>query len=889
MMRAHLKYVISFLNFASSKHLLRKTISFLLIVALIYPDLAKAMQDEIGEVAPLPIAAQKPQPNKKIRESDDEEALSQTPPLIDGTDTHSGDSSSSPEKQDKPLMKAAHSPVFDTLRSLPFLSDDSDPSTESPRSPIVDKRRDSSEESVSPLLTSESPESPSGVPHGSKIPLAAVAPPSVIADHSAPPPSVLGKKDPIPSLLTVVPHATDLLSVEDRMGPSAVVALHAVEESSSSPESVIVTGSMLRFPTLELQRVATTPVRPAASIPAEPTERDALLPKGRGSRLRLSHGSIQDSEPMEEDRGRTGSKRGSRVFDREELFTEVRALRDVTGRLDDVEEGSDLLERQALVQKVRALDPGDPDDRKVIAFLQYAKDRINDGKFTWKQIILGGVGGTLIGIGVANAMPAILFAGLQGLGSQFHYEMEWGSLTLAYLFDIHTGVSLGTDALSRNVMIIGDLAGPSMEEFSIPGLKKKCWKWEIDLRKGTLVLVYTGASMAAFLPVYYLWQIESQLADKFPQQKSSFYTFFGCLAPTLFLDALFSSARAMIEKVDEFINTRRVRRAFEEGMILSPTRALRQQELNRFEDLIRLFRTTPNDNIHDFYEHVLVNGFDIKKNGIDMPESALKGADALRTLKALRKIHETCEIPGEIEKSWKRKLAKALGWGIPGVATVGRTLVFYAIIHGLLKSLGANEIANDILSGIFGGGIANLFQGKVEVEAVEQGVYQLLHGDDPESDASQSRVWSGARMVGKTYTFAQGGWNTLPYAFVGIAATMGWPVAIQIATLLFFCVADAFNNTMAFNESYGGIVTGSESLLSYKHATAHYKRNKLIRLVRRYKQAYETMRPDVMIRANALLSGESSLVEVHGSSEAPLLISVSSESHADHSGSDDSL
>lgn len=519
-------------------------------------------------------------------------------------------------------------------------------------------------------------------------------------------------------------------------------------------------------------------------------------------------------------------------------------------------EGSDQLDLEAIVQKVKDLNPDDPVDRGVLAFLSYAKEHINDGKFTWRQILLGGIGGTLIGVGVANAMVPVLFNGLNGLGEKFHYEMEWGNPNLAYLFSVHTGLSLGVDSMSRNVMIIGDLAGPSTDEFFIPRKVLKCGKIELDQRVLFLILVYLGASMAALLPVYYLWQGENKLADSYPKQALSFYTFFGSLAPTLFLDALFINARAMQDWVDEKINAHLIRQVFGEATLLSPARVLRQQELKRFEDLIRIFRVTSDDDIHELYEQVLGNGLNVQKKDIDRSEEILKSADTIQTLKALRKIHETHPIPPENEKAWKRKVAKVLGWGIPALATVARTLVFYAIIHELLGDLSENGIGNKVLSGIFGGCIASLFQGKVEVEAVEEGVYQLLHGKDLESDASKSRIWKGLRKIGKTYNFAQGAWNTLPYILVGIAATNGWPVAVQVATLLFFGLADAFNNTLAFHESYGGVVNGVESLVSYKYTTPGYKRNKLLKETEYYKKVYEKMEPAIMMKVNALTSND---------------------------------
>lgn len=906
-MKTLLEYVFSSLSTSPLKLWFRKTTSFLLIIALIYPDLANAMNGEDDEIpsslisAPLPKDV--PLPSRKSADPLESKDRAESPrhsPLGNESDVPLSHSSSPEKSTGSSGSRDESSPH--SLGSTPeetSLNDTTNKSSSLGKTPPL----------LMPVLDSL-PISPSSPKVRSLLPEESVvcvfdtlhSLPLIASDDSSRS-SDLGEQIAT-KVLSVFPISSQERHDDDRRD--------SVLSTSSSPEDVVVTGSMLRIPLpLELQRVGEqkgTGKKPRASsvsMPAAPTERSALLPK-KGPRN--GHGSIQDTDPMEEEiisfdeglrgkkeakapvvvRAHRGSERNSRKLDVDELFSEVSILRDVTDKSDDVEVGTDILERQALLQKVTTLDPDDPDDRKVLTFLQYAKDRINDGKFTWRQILLGGVGGTLIGTGVGNAMPPIFEGGLDN-----DKHTWWNrSQSLQTSLIVHTAITLGIDSISRNIMIIGDLAGPSMEEFAIPRPKLKYRKIEIDLRKGSLILVYVGASMAAFLPVYYLWNVEKSSIENTsdPSFRKDTIVFVSCLAPTLFLDALFTNARALKDWADEKLNARRVRQAFGEGVTFSPARLLRQQELARFDDLIRLFRTTPDEDIHDLYEHVLVNGFDIKKNGIDMPEETLKGADALRTLKALRKIHETHEIPAEIEKNWKRKVAKVMGWGIPGIATVGRCLVFYAIMHSLLSDLGANEVANAILSGIFGGGIASLFQGKVEVEAVEQGVYEILHGEDPESDASKSRVWNGARKLGKTYNFVQGIWNTLPYILVGIAATQGWPVAVQIATLLFFGVADAFNNTIAFNESYGGVVTGVESLVSYTGCmTTGYKRNKLIRLVRRYRQAYETMQPSVMMRVDGLMSGESGPAEDHGSLGIPLLISVNSGLFIDRSDSDDSF
>jgi hypothetical protein len=490
-------------------------------------------------------------------------------------------------------------------------------------------------------------------------------------------------------------------------------------------------------------------------------------------------------------------------------------------------------------------------DPRVLAFLVYAKDYIIDGKFTKRQMILGGVGGTLIGVGVANAMPPIFISSLNGLGDTIDYDIKW-DLPIADSIITHTGISLGFDSISRNITIIGQLAGPSTEEFSIPSHKIKIIGYLLDSRKCALVPVYIGASIAALLPVYYLWHVEKDHITNDEEGKSIYLTFFGCLAPTLWLDALFSNGQALKEVVDQKFNDSLIAQAYG-ALPLSQAALIRQDKLDLFDDLERLFKNSPEDQIHELYEQVLTQGLNIKKSGVDIPEDHLKAADTLRTLKVLTQIHHDNFIPFEFTKTWKKRVSDVVGWLIPTIATAGRSAVFYAIISSLLHDMGLGYgVANKTLSVIFGAVLSSLFQGKVEVDAVKQAVYELLFGEDTESENSYSCTRNVLRKFGKGYNYLQGVWNTLPYILVGIAATQDWGFALQVVSLVFFGLADMFNNTISFNESYGNAIHKTESLLSYKKPTPTYKRNKLIDLVRRYRKTYEIMDPEILTKLNEL-------------------------------------
>ncbi len=500
------------------------------------------------------------------------------------------------------------------------------------------------------------------------------------------------------------------------------------------------------------------------------------------------------------------------------------------------------------VQKVSELDPNDPVDKAVLSFLRFGKKHINEGSFTWKQIVLASTLGGYIAYGVAKGMIPILGVGLRDLGKNVRRALTL-SETWTTLFGIHTGVTLGIDAASRNMRTLAAIAAPSPEGCSIPAKKMKIWKFELDPHKAIIGGVYMGGAVAGLLPAFYLWEVEKGNIVHVPSIREATFIYIGCFAPALFLDALFTNARAMQAWLDEKLTHRLIHHAFGEETRLSPTHLARTQTLQDLKGLERLFRDAPDSDIHDYYEQVLRHGFNIQNNKVDIPEDNISAAETLRTLAVLKKIHRTSEIPEEAKDTWKNTTATVLGRGIPGLATVARTLVFYTMIYSLLEDAELSiEWLKIGLAAVFGGGVAASFQGRVEVDTVTAGVYEALLGEETEGDARQSCLGKGLRRAGKLYGFAQGVWNTLPYVLVGMKATSGWSVALLIATLPFFGIADMFNNGMSFNDSYGGVINSAESVLSYKYETAHYKRQKLRRMTRDYKDIIAKMPPDVLMR-----------------------------------------
>lgn len=609
-------------------------------------------------------------------------------------------------------------------------------------------------------------------------------------------------------------------------------------EESSSEEGLLLKGAQAPAPNAQAQGPGGSPQPNKMKEP----ETEGLVAVGGRARAQFTSGP----EPEKPRVPRFSIQSGGTQMDG--APSGVTGVAPVNGVMGDGEGG----DGKSPYIVVPLGEEGEKLDPKVIAFLEYAKDYIIDGKITLRQGLVAGIGGTLIGVGVGNAMPPIFDDGLDKLGSKFHYELNIDD-TVSNLFTVHTAVTLGIDSISRNMMILANLTGPSMEEFSIAPhkIKVKYVDVTIDPRKVSLIFVYLGAGMAALLPVYYLWHVEKENWEYDPENSESYLTFFECLAPTLFLDASLLNGRAAKQWVDEKFNAYLIRQAFA-GTHLSTARLIRETELDRCRDLARLFRYIPDDEIHDLYEKILVDGFQ-QESEMDLPEGNIKAEDALRTLCVLRQIHQDYQMPEALKEDWKKRTAKTLGWGLPTFALAGRSLVFFQIIYDLLNELSPeNVFLNTGFSIIFGEIIAAFFQGKVELDATEAAVYDLLGGEDLEGDSSHNCFRNGLRKIGKGYNYLQGAWNTMPYLLVGIKVTYGWPVFWRVSSLLFFGLADMFSNAVSFTESYGGAISGAESLLSYQYATATYKRNKLRRMVFRYHQAFETMDPEALIKVTTL-------------------------------------
>lgn len=529
------------------------------------------------------------------------------------------------------------------------------------------------------------------------------------------------------------------------------------------------------------------------------------------------------------------------------------------------------------------------DDTALHAFLLHAHYLI-EGKPTWWQIFFGGLG-LPIGIGVGNAMPPIFMGDLDDLWPSFSDEMANDDIA-ANLLIFQIASSLGIDAISRNVRILGELAAPSKERFSVPKSQKIK-----NLRYTLLACTYGGAAIAALLPVYYLWDNESEITKEDPANQSRYLTFFGCLAPTLWLDSLFLIGRAFKNRIDKKINETCIQKAYADPLSLSYQ--LHSQEINRFQDLASYFRGMDDDEIRTVYARLSFSETYKQRLAAEEEKLAAEYAkmsywqqveaffsdqdtptittlksniekikidEAVRLLNIFQEIHKTSttsfsHATRHIE-DWRTDAATLIGWGLPLLASVGRSVVFWYALDEILEALGVPySPLRSLFSITLGEFIAAGFQGMIEVDTVEQAASDLLFATT-DGDSSHHPVWKTLRKIGKGYTYIQGTWNTLPYMLLGAKATRFWPTWTRVITLLPFGGADMANNAICFQEAYGDVIYAAESIgAHYGKATPGYMRNRLIDMAEKFYDVYNLLDPQVITQSADLFAKQGKTIK----------------------------
>jgi len=546
------------------------------------------------------------------------------------------------------------------------------------------------------------------------------------------------------------------------------------------------------------------------------------------------------------------------------------------------------------------------------AFLQYVKIKIADGTLNWKQKA-GIMGGIVTGASVAWPLMVIIFDGLLPpyMGYIYNYyccihkSLPDPSLLAAQFENFNkylnfysmmgvVGLPMAVDAASRTATILSDLTAENTCSFSIQ--KNKNHQIALLCAKGS---IYFGAFTTGFLPVYYLYDSLfgcnnniyilsynpplynfTASADIFlnisveinsPDFKNCTLQrdllplgnklLFGIGSPFLFFDTFLQygyllSAYTM-RKIDAyFLSEMRT------SACLSPVEATRQGYLSQFKGLKRIIDELDEGALDDLYSNVFVQDAEREDQNIEISFEEQTQNEAIRILKAFNALHHQHKSLKEEEPEvWKKTWASNIGWAIPLLATFGRTVIFQYAIEELFKTLSFEGTGISIFSGCLGGIFANVSQGLIEKEAVEEGIYDLLRGKKIPHGNSHTTLRTGLKIWDYIYGVIQ----TLPYLVAGYYATVvgTGPVSYddftsiqpwQILFLINFGLADAFNNAIAFHDSNFNVVNAFDSTMSYWEPSEEYKRDKLIRMTRQLRNLFKEIRPDVLQTVDQLLS-----------------------------------
>ncbi len=483
------------------------------------------------------------------------------------------------------------------------------------------------------------------------------------------------------------------------------------------------------------------------------------------------------------------------------------------------------------------------ENSKTSRFLIYAYQTLTQNKITLGQMIIGTIGGVVIGIlnGGSVYSPYVYETIFQ---SSFNNSVTDFIITNIPSYNIYSTFFV-LEGLSRGVMVISKLLATSTFDFQEKqeGLKKKA-----DLLMK--VLNYGAASIISLLPVYYYLEGILSIEERVG---SSIFIDFGYTAPFIFLNSFFFFAPRLIKQSEKLINKLFLHIDRE---IPSEAELKRRQFLKEFKGLKWWFAHLDDENIHEIYHQIFSHPF-YDSAEIQEEREKTQVTEALKTLWILR--HTYSQYQNKIiepEPDINRKaLSKIMGWGLPLLATFGRSFIYWYIFYNLFDIIGVNEeIAKMTLSIICGGIIGSLAQGSIEVEATEKIVYDLTNGKKIGKDNSHSWVRKAVRRLGKAHNFFAAGLLTLIFMGVGITATSTWDLSWRLVTLIPTGLADLLKNVFIFNQSIGGAAQFVDQVAAkVSYPTASQKRNQLVALTRRYRKMFKKLHPDILLKLDEIL------------------------------------
>ncbi|HUX78474.1 MAG TPA: hypothetical protein VMW10_01825, partial [Alphaproteobacteria bacterium] len=305
------------------------------------------------------------------------------------------------------------------------------------------------------------------------------------------------------------------------------------------------------------------------------------------------------------------------------------------------------------------------------------------------------------------------------------------------------------------------------------------------------------------------------------------------------------------------------------------------------------------------------------EKGEERLSSAIKIVEVLNTLKKLHAYfaRHCSEDKEPVHKPLQSVFSTCVDWGLPLIATWGRSVIFIYVISHVLIELGLEEgTTNEALSIVVGGVIASAIQLNYEAQAVHYVLNQvcrlphhvkglfyqlyvsclkrpylwitsLLLGmsiyDYPTASSLRGRSEAAAiqafDIISETestesssikqkltttilalHNYFAGLWMTGPFIVVGFyGATKGWAMGKQLACLIPSFLSGFLGNAMTFQESEENLIGFVKSLDLTANANIRaQQRKRVVNIVRGYREIFEKLRPEILANLKALLDQE---------------------------------
>ncbi len=482
-------------------------------------------------------------------------------------------------------------------------------------------------------------------------------------------------------------------------------------------------------------------------------------------------------------------------------------------------------------------------DLKTRRFLLYMQEFLIQNKITFNQALLSGIGGGLIST----------INGTINVFNTFHRLSQLDPFKIVTF--IHDSIGINyflpfsmLDMLSRTSKIISNFLTPSITDLQDKKDGKR--KFVDGFAK---VLYYGAASVPSLLPVGYF------LNGSLPFEKHYGFQIFIIIsytAPCLFLNSLFFyGPRVCVysERIFNNLFTHPIDHGFP-----SHAEEKRCQFLKEFKDLKWWLSRLRDDDeeLHTIHHQVFSQPF---LEAVATPEERERAqvTESLKTLWVLRQIHAQYqhEMVEPDPEHARKTFSKVVGWGLPLLATYGRSFIHWTIFYNLLEIIGVSDETTKIGLSVFMALIASLVQGSTEVEGTQKAVYELTLGNKVGEDTSQGWVRKTFRRLGKAQNYFMAALDTLPYIAVGMIATTDWSLWLSLATLIPAGIADMFKNVLKFNQSTGGAAQFVDQVAAkISYPTATQKRNQLVGLMRRYRKMFKKLHPDILMKLDEMLT-----------------------------------